>query len=99
MKTTKKKTILVVYTNKKKLTRNEVSSLKKYSFNTTADVKVGDTFESGSYAKYKGLIEASGEVDISSQYGRAMQKVKRLQNEIDKKSNPQKIELGKKEGR
>lgn len=49
MKTTKKKTILVVYTNKKKLTRNQVSSLKKYSFNTTADVKVGDTFESGSY--------------------------------------------------
>src|SRR5690625_3087066 len=50
-------------------------------------------------AKYKGLIEASGEVDISSQYGRAMQKVKRLQNEIDKNSRPQKTELGKKEGR
>lgn len=35
-------------------------------------------------AKYKDLIEASGEIDISSQYGRAMQKVKAIQAELDK---------------
>lgn len=42
------KTILVVYTNKL-LSKLEIAKTKKYSFNTSADLKEGDMFNSPSY--------------------------------------------------
>lgn len=42
------KTILVVYTNKL-LSKSEIARAKKYSFNTSADLKEGDMFSSPSY--------------------------------------------------
>jgi len=43
------KTILVVYTNKTNLSKKEISSLKKYAFNTPSEVSVGDLIESSEY--------------------------------------------------
>ena len=44
------KTILCVYSDKgKRLTNKEMTSMKRYSFNTEADVKVGDVINSPSY--------------------------------------------------
>jgi hypothetical protein len=42
------KTILVVYTNKL-LSKSEIAKVKKYSFNTSTDLKEGDMFSSPSY--------------------------------------------------
>lgn len=43
------KTILVVYTNGEKLSEEAAYRAKKYSFNTAADVKIGDVIESPAY--------------------------------------------------
>jgi len=43
------KTILVVYTDKF-LSKTEIAKTKKYSFNTSAELKEGDMFSSPSYA-------------------------------------------------
>lgn len=42
------KTILVVYSNTP-VSKAEAGRMKKYSFNTSAEVKVGDTIESPEY--------------------------------------------------
>ena len=43
------KTILVVYSDKKNLTPVEMMRLKRYSFNCSAAVEVGDILESSEY--------------------------------------------------
>ena len=44
------KTILVVYSNRgNKLTSKEIAGMKRYSFNTEADVKEGDIINSPNY--------------------------------------------------
>lgn len=43
------KTILVVYTNETKLSKVEMGRLKRYSFNTKAEVNVGDIIETDEY--------------------------------------------------
>ena len=44
------KTILVVYTDRKITQKAEITKMKKYSFNTEADVKVGDMLSSSAYS-------------------------------------------------
>lgn len=44
------KTILVVYSNNRGLTTVELGRLKKYAFNTSSDVAVGDILESSEYS-------------------------------------------------
>ena len=45
------KTILCVYSDKgNKLTPREITSMKRYTFNTEAEVKVGDVINSPSYS-------------------------------------------------
>ena len=43
------KTILVVYTNCKSLNKSEIGRTKKYSFNTTENIRVGDKINSPQY--------------------------------------------------
>lgn len=43
------KTIVVVYSNTEKLSKAEIGKMKKYSFNTDADIKVGDLLDSPTY--------------------------------------------------
>ncbi len=43
------KTILVVYSNNKSLTKNQVNAMKHYAFNTESDLKVGDVIVSSAY--------------------------------------------------
>ena len=43
------KTILVIYTNAKSVKRSEIAQYKKYSFNTEADLEVGDIIKSPQY--------------------------------------------------
>jgi len=45
----KKKTIFVVYTNEK-VNAKEAGRLKRYAFNTTAPIKVGDMLQSPEYS-------------------------------------------------
>jgi len=44
------KTILVVFTDRKILQKAEIAKMKKYSFNTEADLKVGDMLSSSAYS-------------------------------------------------
>lgn len=44
------KTVLIAYTNKESLTAREIRGMKLYSFNTEADLKVGDRISSESYS-------------------------------------------------
>ena len=44
------KTILVIYTNKKLTKSSEIGKNKRYAFNTEADLKEGDMFESNDYS-------------------------------------------------
>lgn len=50
-------TILVVYSNKKNLSPAEMGRLKKYSFNTESDVKVGDMIKSPEYTESMVIAE------------------------------------------
>ena len=43
------KTILVVYTDKRNLTKSEISKLKRYSFNSDSEIKEGDVISSAQY--------------------------------------------------
>ena len=43
------KTIIVVYSDKLKLTKGEIGKMKKYAFNTDNDVEVGDVLDSQAY--------------------------------------------------
>ena len=43
------KTIIVVYTNTKITKKAEIAKLKRYSFNTSSDVKEGDLISTSSY--------------------------------------------------
>ena len=43
------KTILVIYTNAKSVKKSEIARYKKYSFNTEADLEVGDIIKSPQY--------------------------------------------------
>lgn len=43
------KTIIVVYSNNKELSKEVQRLLSKYAFNTKSDVKVGDIIKSNSY--------------------------------------------------
>jgi hypothetical protein len=50
------KTILVVYTNKL-LSKSEIAKAKKYSFNTSTELKEGDMFSSPSYFTYLQVVK------------------------------------------
>lgn len=50
------KTILVVYTAEK-LTKKEHQTLKRYSFNTSCNIKVGDLLESEHYSTPMQVVE------------------------------------------
>lgn len=43
------KTIIVAYSDKKELKESEIRGMKKYSFNTDSDIKVGDILDSKEY--------------------------------------------------
>lgn len=44
------KTIIVIYTNNKLITTKDINSKPKYSFNTNADLSVGDMIKSSQYS-------------------------------------------------
>ena len=44
------KTVLVVYTDRKTLSKKEIARLKKYSFNASNQLRIGDIIESHEYS-------------------------------------------------
>ena len=50
------KTIIVIYTNNRINSSKEVNSKPKYSFNTEADLKVGDIIKSSQYSSNMQVI-------------------------------------------
>lgn len=51
------KTVLVVFTKKKLELDSEISRLKRYSYNTEADLKEGDLVSSKSYDSYLQVVK------------------------------------------
>jgi hypothetical protein len=51
------KTVLVVFTKRKLELDSEISKLKRYSYNTEADLKEGDLISSKSYDSYLQVVK------------------------------------------
>lgn len=51
------KTVLVVFTKKKLESDSEISRIKRYSYNTEADLKEGDLISSKSYDSYLQVVK------------------------------------------
>lgn len=76
------KTILVIYTNTKILSKKEIGKMKKYSFNTESEVKEGDMIKTKEYdtnlqvvkvleTSYKYYNSSTGE--MSDQFNSSLQ--------------------------